>query len=350
MKKKALIAAGGTGGHIFPALNVGKFLREKGFEVIFIGRKNSLEEKIYKQEDFKMKYIDISGLKGKTIKEKFKTLLKVIKSIIQSLKIIRGERPNVVIGFGGYISFPVIFSAKIFRIKSVICEQNAVMGFSNRISSIFSDKIFTNFTNTYKIKCKRKIMNIGNFIKQEILSLKDARNEKNTILIFGGSQGAKKINSIFMKIVKNLKDLNLKIVHITGEKNFEEIKNYYEMHNIDFVKVIPFSTKMEDFYKTTKFVISRAGATSITEFYALNLKAILIPYPYAADNHQWFNAAEYIRTGKGVILDEKYLTEEKLMKWIKFFLKNEQRFKGEDGILGDPFKSYEKLYEWVINV
>ena len=347
MAKKVLIAAGGTGGHIFPGLNAGKFLREKGLEVVFIGRKESVEERIYKKNGFEMDYIDVSGIKGKSVQEIIKALFKLTKSIFKCFKILKKYNPDVVIGFGGYISFPVIFSAKIKRIKNAICEQNAVMGFANRMSSFFADKIFINFVNTYKLPKKIKSEIIGNFIKEEILNL-NPDNEKDSILIFGGSQGAKKINDIAVEVAEKLKNSNLKIIHITGENDFVRIKNKYLTKGLNSVEVLPFSENMEDFYKRAKIVISRAGATSITEIYASKLNAILIPYPYAADNHQWFNAAEFIKTGKGVILEQKFLNANKIIKWIKFFSENDYRFKGKLNVLGDPVTAYEKLYNWVV--
>ena len=345
--KKIVIAAGGTGGHIFPALNAGKFLRDYGFNVIFIGRKNSFEEVIYKKENFEIRYIDVSGLKGKNLLEKMKSIRILLKSIFQSLKILKKEKPQIVIGFGGYISFPVIFASRILKIKNAICEQNAVMGFANRMSSKFSEKIFTNFVETYKVKYKEKSETIGNFIKKEIIKLKENREKKDTILIFGGSQGAEKINEIVMKIADKLKDIGYKIVHITGKENFERVKNYYNSKNIDYIDVIPFTFEMEKYYENVKIVISRAGATSISEFYALGLNSILIPYPFAADNHQWFNAVEYLKTGKGVILEQKHLTESKLLKWIKFFTKNDYRFQGKSNVMGNPELAYEKLLNWI---
>ena len=347
MDKTVIIAAGGTGGHVFPALNVGRYLKEKGFKVIFIGRKSSFEEKIFKNNGFDVEYIDIEGVKGKSFKQKFLSSLKTIKAILNSIKILKKTKPNAVIGFGGYISFPVIVASKLLRIKNSICEQNAVMGFANRLSSYFTDKIFTNFFNTYKLVCKNKAQVIGNFVKREILELKNEKFKKDTILIFGGSQGARKINEIVINIMDKIKEFNFKVVHITGELDFDKVKMRYEKKNYDFVEVIPFTDKMEEYYKRAKVVISRAGATSITEFYALGLNAILIPYPYAADNHQWFNAAEFLKTGKGVILEQKFLTEEKLLKWIAFFIKNNERFKPTLKVMGNPFKAYEKIYEWI---
>ncbi len=346
-KNKIFIAAGGTGGHIFPALNAGKFLRENGYEIIFIGRKESFEEKVYKDNGFEMKYIEISGIKGKNFKERLKSILKLNKAIFKSLKILKETKPEIVLGFGGYISFPVIFASKILRIKNAIFEQNAVMGFANRMSAYFSDKIFLNFVNTYKVNKKDKCEVIGNFIKREILMLRNEKNVKDTILVFGGSQGAEKINEIFIEAIEKLKEIKFKIVHITGERDFVKVKNSYLSKGFNFIEVLPFTNKMEEYYKRAKVVISRAGATSITEFYALGLNAILIPYPFAADNHQWFNAAEYLKTGKGVLLEQRNLNVGKLLKWINFFLENDYRFKGKLNVLGNPFTAYEKLLNWV---
>ncbi len=345
---KVIIAAGGTGGHIFPALNLGKFLREKGIEVVFVGRKGSIEENYYKRNFFQMKYIDVEGFKGKGIKNKLISIFKLFKEFSTCLRILKDVQPDIVIGFGGYISFPLIFISRILGIKNGICEQNAVMGASNRLSSMFVEKIFLNFVKTEKVPSIFKKEICGNFLKREIKEVSKKEKEKTKkILVFGGSQGAEKINELVVNIVDAFKDMNIKLIHLTGEKHYENIKNMYEVKKIDFVKVIPFSDQMEKLYEEVELVISRAGATSITEFFALRMKAILIPFPYATDNHQWYNACEYAKTGKAVVLDQRYLNKEKLIKWIKFFIENDKRFDGNWNIMGDPTKSYEKIYKWI---
>ncbi len=344
-KVTVLISAGGTGGHVIPALNLGKFLRDNGINVIFVGRKNSFEEKIYKKNFFKIEYIDVGAIKGRKFMDILKNILKLFKSLTNSIKILSTYKPEIVIGFGGFVSFPLVLCAKLLKFKTAICEQNAVMGLANRILAQISDKVFLNFKNTQKVPLFADKEVIGNFVKKEILEIKD--RSKKAILIFGGSQGAEKLNEIIIKISKKLQEFGKKIIHITGEKNFEKVKNEYEKMNLTNIKVIPFTENMEDYYKEAEIVISRAGATTISELNALNLKSIIIPYPYSADDHQWYNACEYMKTGKCAVIIQDYLTENRLLKWIEFFINNEYRFESKREVLGNPQYSYKKIYKWI---
>ena len=342
-----LIASGGTGGHVIPALNLGKFLKEKGINVIFMARKNSFEENLYKKSFFKIEYIEVAGFKGKNLINKFKAIIKLLVAFIDTFKILSKYKPDAVIGFGGYLSFPVVILSKVLGFKTAICEQNAVMGLSNRMSSIFVDKVFLNFKNTLKVPFWVKKEVVGNFVKKEIMNMKSENINKNSILIFGGSQGAEAINKLIGEIIDELKKFNFKIIHITGVKNYEKMKKIYGEKNINFVEVIPFTDRMEEYYKRAKIVISRAGATSISEFITLKLNAILIPYPYSADNHQWYNACEFLKSGKGAVLLQKYLNKEKLLRWVTFFAKRNKRFDSNEEIIGKPELAYKKLYRWI---
>jgi len=353
---KVLIATGGTGGHIFPALSIGKYLKNKGFDVVFTGRKNSMEEKIIKNNNFNIIFVKSFKVKGQKIRNKITSIIKIIPSLFQIFRILNKTKPDLVIGTGGFVSGPVVLGARLLGITTIICEQNAVMGLSNRILSFISNIIFISYKNTKKIPylSLHKVKVVGNFIREEFTnigsSMKEKKNKEKVLLIFGGSQGAQKINHFICNILNKLSSINnIKIIHITGEKNFNNIKQIYE--NIENVKfeIYPFSDEIYKLIEKSDLIISRAGATSVAEIYYSNKKAILIPYPYAADNHQWYNAIEFCKTGRGVTLKENRLTEEKLLKWIQFFLNNEKRFDGEKNIIGNFLKGYEIILSQLIN-
>jgi len=344
-----LIATGGTGGHIYPAIAIGNFLKKHNINVIFSGRRDSMEERIVNLHGFTFEFIESEKFKGVPFFAKVKVLFKLVKHILDAISILRKYKINYLLGTGGYMSFPMVFAAFILKIKSGICEQNAYMGFGNRVLSLFVNDIFLSFENTMKVPFKYKAIVSGNFIRSEFENVKTG---KRGILIFGGSQGAKKINEIFVSILDKLEGIKgLKIYHITGEKNFKEVENAYKEKGKRLnYRIFPYYENIWELFSEVELIISRAGATSIAEIYYTNKKAILIPYPYAADNHQWYNGVEFAKSGKGVVLVEKKLTEEKLIKWIKFFMDNESRFNKNYKVLGDYKTGLNKILKRVENV
>ena len=333
---KVLIATGGTGGHIFPAIALGEFLQENKVNVVFTGRENSIEEKLIKEKNFRFINIDAKRFKGESILNKILTVFKMISLIFTGLKILYRENVDYIIGTGSYVAAPLVFAGVIKGVRTGICEQNAFMGFGNRILSCFVNDIFLTFRKTFNVPMRYKTIVTGNFIRKEFEKGKKGKG----ILVFGGSQGAVKINELFCDILDEFKEYkNLKIFHITGEKDFEKVKEIYEKKGKGLnYEVYPFYSEMYEIFKKINLVISRAGATSISEIFYNNKKAILIPYPYAADNHQWFNAMEFCKTGKGVVLKEKTLKKENFLKWVKFFIENNSRFKSDY----EPIGSYEQ--------
>lgn len=344
---KVLIATGGTGGHVFPAIALGEFLKKNNVNIVFTGRKNSVEERLVKEKIFKFINIDAKRFKGENIFNKILTIFKMIFLIFAGLKILHRENVDYIIGTGGYVAAPLVFAGILKGVKTGICEQNAFMGFGNRILSCFVNDIFLTFKKTFNVPMGYKSMVTGNFIREEF----EREKSKKGILIFGGSQGAVKINELFCSILDELKKYdNIKIFHITGERDFEKVKKVYDEKGKGLnYEIYPFYNKMFEIFKKIDFVISRAGATSISEIYYNNKRAILIPYPYAADNHQWFNAMEFCKTGRGVILKEKNLTGDKLIKWIKFFIDNDLRFKSNYEPIGDFEKGKSMILEKVKN-
>ena len=343
---KVLIATGGTGGHIYPAIVIGKYLKNNGIDVVFTGRQKGMEKDLLQKEGFGI--IDIKGKRFKGMKfiSKIKSLLYIFPLIFSCFKILKKESPDFVIGTGGYVAAPVVLTAYLMRIKCAICEQNAYMGFGNRCLSFFVNHIFLSFKNTLKVPLRYKSKITGNFIREGFI---DNRNKnKAGILVFGGSQGARSINNIFCSVIDEISLIkDIKIFHITGESDYEKVKKEYETRKGKLTyEIYPYYEDLNEIFENVTLTVCRAGATSVAEIYYSGKNAVLIPYPYAADNHQWFNAVEFCKSGKGVVLKENYLTKENLLKWIKFFLKRGSRFQSNVNVLGD----YEKGLETILKI
>ncbi len=339
---KVLIATGGTGGHIYPAIVIGKFLIENGVNVVFTGRKNSMESDLLTGEGLKIIHINAGKFKGISFIKKVRTILRLVSLIFQSFRILKREKPDFVIGTGGYVAAPVVITAAILKIRCSICEQNALMGFGNRCLSFVVNHIFLSFRNTLKVPLRYKAIVTGNFIRKGFSGNKE---RKKGILIFGGSQGAKKINELFCSTLDKLALIdNVKIFHITGRHGYEFVKTEYEKFNnaLEY-EIYPYFDNMDKIFENVELVIARAGATSIAEIYYTKKKAILIPYPFAADNHQWHNAVEFVKTGLGVVLKESVIDSEKLFNWIKFFLSEKKRFESDYELLGNPLNGLQKI-------
>ena len=341
---KVLIATGGTGGHIYPAIVIGKYLKKNNVNVIFTGRANSMEYELIKKYGFEIREVKAEKFKGIGLKNKLKTMIKLIYLIWFCVRILKKEQPDFIIGTGGYVAAPVVIAAALLRINSGICEQNAYMGFGNRFLSLFAKHIFLAFKKTEKVPFYKGKTITGNFIREEFFHLRKENSEGYGVLVFGGSQGSNKINDVFCKTLEKLTSIpNLKIYHITGSNSYIETKEKYELFRgkLNFELYEYF----EDIYKLfekIQVVICRAGATSISEIFYTKKRAILIPYPYAADNHQWYNALQFCKTGRGVIIKENILNADRLFKWINFFLKKE-RFTGDNSVIGNCFSGLDKI-------
>lgn len=319
MKKyKFVIAGGGTGGHLFPGIALAKHIKKTlpESEIIFIGTEKGIENTVVEKEGFELKLIDIAGIKGKGFKEKIKSIFKIPSAINQSLKIIKEFEADAVIGLGGYASGPAVIAAWLGNYPVFIMEQNSIPGITNRILSKFSSKIFTTFTSSHKYFSKTKVVHTGNPVREEIKNITPKKHLKDNfnILVFGGSLGAKKINETLVKTANDLKDI--KIVHQTGKLTYDVTKaSYNEIKNTN-VELTTFIDDMSIAYQNADLVICRAGATSIAEIAIANKASILIPYPFATDNHQVVNAKELVNLGGAIMIEESKLTPELLKEEI----------------------------------
>lgn len=283
--KKVIITTGGTGGHIYPALSVGKKLKDKGIEVIFVGSTTRMEKDIVPNEGYTFKGIDVFPVRN------IKKIFSNIKSIFQSLKIVKSENPDIIIGFGNYISIPTIIAGVLLKKKIYLQEQNADLGLANRLFYKLSKRCFLAFDTTYEeipIKDQHKFLVTGNPLREDIYSmdkikererLKIGKDEK-VLLITGGSLGAKSINEAVIKHLKEIfKEKNLRVYWATGDKNFNEINQKLEDQQIKVSDIIkPYFNNMINIMAAADLVVCRAGASTVSELIQLEKPAVLIPY------------------------------------------------------------------------
>ena len=325
---RVIIAGGGTGGHLFPAVAIAEeFLkRDNRNSVLFIGTEKGLEKRVLGDYGYPLRTIQVEGIKGKGILKSILSLFRIPRSIVQSWLIIRDFSPHIVLGVGGYASGPAVMTAHLMGIKTAIAEQNALPGFTNRILGRFVMKIFLTFPDEKNIFSEKKVVITGNPVRSEICEVRDTIEEGGEmlrILVFGGSQGASSINRAVvasLPYLKNLKD-RLMFIHQTGEKDVAEVSKAYLDNGMD-AAVSPFIRDMASVYRLANLVICRAGATSVAEITALGKASILIPYPFAVGNHQVLNAQLLHDAGAARMILEDDLTGESLADLIRSLHQN----------------------------
>ncbi len=332
---KITIACGGTGGHIYPGIAIGERLKELNIEPFFITGNKGVSQKIIKKEGFRIFIISISFWKRRIFSlNTLNVIFSNLFSLIASFFILLKEKPKVIVGMGGYPSFPPILAGFLLGIPRIIHEQNAKMGLANRLLCKIATKVALSYENT-EFAPKNAIITgcpirkgIGKIERNEGLSFFGLQDKK-TILIMGGSQGSSRINEVVFEIIPNLSEFQ--IVWITGEKDYPKIKgaagitNYelritnYEIEKSEIqnpkseILIFPFIFEMEKAYGCANIIIGRAGAVSIAEIKRCGIPAILIPYPYSSDNHQLKNAS-FLKDA--IVITEKELSGNVLLDAI----------------------------------
>ena len=321
---KIIIAGGGTGGHIFPGVAIAEeFIKREDAAVLFIGTGNKLEKDILGGLGFNYCAIRVAGFKGKEPLRVLSALAKLPLSMWESYRIIREFRPRIVIGVGGYASGPVVLIAHLLGIKTAVAEQNALPGLANRILGKFADRIFLTYRETKKWFPLGRTFVTGNPVRANLVAGGEVEKEKGgrfTILVFGGSQGARAINRAILNSLPFLcaEKLVIRIIHQTGQAELAYVAGVYQTLEVE-AEVLPFIRDMAAAYRAADLVICRAGATSLAEITVLGKAAVLIPFPFAVDDHQTKNAIEMVRVGAAVMIEEKGLTGEELAGMITQF-------------------------------
>ena len=319
---RVLLAGGGTGGHLFPGIALAEEFKRRDSETIciFVGAKGGIESRVVPREGFELRNIDIKGLKGKSFKEKVRNLLIIPQSVCQSIALIKEYNPKLVIGMGGYASAPMVFAALLMRIKRVICEQNTIPGITNRILARFVNSIFISFSETKYLSSMKKARFTGNPIRKKLIddSLKGKEDKgRFTLLILGGSQGAHSLNEKILNALDYLMPLKeyLNIIHQTGEADYQWVCKVYRDKGFSS-EVMGFIYDMAAVYRDADLVICRAGASTISELTLYGKASILIPYPFAANNHQEINARALLDKGAAKMVLNGDLTGENLAEMI----------------------------------
>jgi len=323
MQKRVVIAGGGTGGHLYPGIALAKALKkyDKAMDITFVGTKLGIESKVLPKEGFPLKTINSAGLLGKKGLKRLFSLLKVPIGILQSMAFLMQKKPGLVVGVGGYVSGPLVFSAWVLGIPILIHEQNSIPGATNKLLGKIADKIAISFKESLKYFPANKTIETGNLIREELsISKKETTSlpaDKFNVLVLGGSQGAHSINAGMVEAVDVLfeKKNQLHIVHQTGESDYDQMKSQYAEKGIS-TDVRPFIHDMAEQYRKADLIICRAGATTLAEITALGKMSVLIPYPHATHNHQEHNARILESARAALMILDKDVTGERLAQVI----------------------------------
>ncbi len=302
-------------------------------EVLFVGTRRKVDMGSLAAYGFPSDNIRSSGLKGKNPWELFKAIAVLPLSLYQAWRIIRRFKPNIIFGVGGYVTGPVVVAAKILGIPTVIHEQNSVPGMANRKLGSIADRICLSLPGSGSVFPKEKTTYTGNPVRTNLLALaknpirKINENGNKTLLVLGGSQGAQAVNRLVSEGLQTLPSnilANLRVIHQTGEQDFERVTRLYADRGINSL-VQPFFTDMAEIYSQADLLVSRAGATTLAEIAVLGKPAILIPYPSAADNHQEKNGNHYATGGGAVVISQNDLTPIKLAENIRQLICDEDK-------------------------
>ena len=327
---KFLMAAGGTGGHITPGIAIATMLKNKGHEVIFVGTENGLETDLVPKAGFELKYIHARGLKGGVINN-VKALIELGKGIKECEKLIKTEKPDMVMGTGGYVTAPLMIAGINLKVPTMIHESNALPGKTTKWLARKVSCVAVGFEDA-KIRLGNldNVICTGNPNKMGMINMpkKEAKEKLNVngklVLVFGGSQGAKKINETMITLINSNSFQGYHVIYATGPKHYENI--IAELKEIpENVKVEKYIYNMEEVMRASDIVVCRSGALTVSELSTVGVGSILIPFPYAAENHQYYNAKTLEDAGAGIIIEEKDLTPEILKSKLEELMNNETR-------------------------
>jgi UDP-N-acetylglucosamine--N-acetylmuramyl-(pentapeptide) pyrophosphoryl-undecaprenol N-acetylglucosamine transferase len=324
---RLIIAGGGTGGHLFPGIALATALKRQipATQVLFIGTSRLLDQQTLAEQGFELAALDCGGVKGLSTIAKLRSLLMLPGAVLAALRILRRFRPDLVFGVGGYVTGPVLLAAWLLRIPIGIHEQNSVPGLANRWAGKLANRICISLPCTPPFP-PAKTVQTGNPVRQEILTAAGQQKpvaEKKTILVLGGSQGANRVNILMMEAMEKLagSHTSLQLIHQTGPAGQALVAQCYQRLGVE-AEVVPFIRDMAQVYSRADLVVSRAGATTLAELAVMGLPTLLIPYPYAADNHQVTNCEYYEKSGGCLVFSESSLSGEILARAISEHLHN----------------------------
>lgn len=326
---RLLLAGGGTGGHLFPAVALAQRLLEQDPEsqVQFVGTARGIEAGVLPELGLPLQLIDIRGFVNQGLIGKLRMIPCLIRSVWQGMCILRKFKPDVVLGVGGYASAPMLVAAKLKRIPTVIHEQNAWPGLTNRLLGPWARCVCLSFSEAERAFHRATTIVTGNPLRKGMEGCPPLNGGAPELLIFGGSRGARAINNAMLEALPRLEAWRsrLRIVHQTGSDDLQRIREGYAQAGWPQENVVPFIDDMAAAYARSHLVVCRAGATTLAELAACGRAAILIPYPHAAADHQTVNARAMAKKGAGLVLSQQNLTPETLASLITDLLENRPR-------------------------
>lgn len=303
-KKKIIITGGGTGGHVFPALTIASELKRRGFELLYIGSDRGFEARLAPEHGVPFISVKTGAIKNQSLFTKFRTLVRLFSATLWAMRILKREKAAAVVGVGGYVSVPVCLAAFLLRRPIFLQEQNASVGIANRFLGKLCRTVFLGFAEGEQYFPSGRSIITGNPIRAGFSPIGDEpfQADKISLLILGGSQGAKAINDA---ILANLARMNAShIVHQTGEKDFERVRDAYRQAGYAKVEVSPFIKDMAKAYRDATLVVSRSGALTVSELIQVGRPAIFVPYPRRGQNDQTENAYMLERAGAAAVVEQ----------------------------------------------
>jgi UDP-N-acetylglucosamine--N-acetylmuramyl-(pentapeptide) pyrophosphoryl-undecaprenol N-acetylglucosamine transferase len=330
---RLIVTGGGTGGHLFPGISLAQamMLADPGCEVLFIGTERKIDKTALSNLGFATRSIKSQGIKGKSFFAVLKALFQQPLALWEAAGIIRKFKPDLVFGVGGYVTGPVILAARLLGVTTCIHEQNSIPGLANKLLGYIANKIFVSLPGSEKYFPASKTILSGNPVRNTILKVSreakpESGQESSTLLILGGSQGARRLNSLMLEAAENiLSKLSPPpfIIHQTGGHDKDHVQRKYVELGLN-ARVQDFFSDMAEIYSQADLIISRAGATTLAELTVFHKPVILIPFPFAADNHQEINGQYLVEAGAGLMFRQADLTGDKLGMEIKRVLEDKK--------------------------
>lgn len=323
---RAVLAGGGTGGHVIPALAIAQELRSRyNAEIMFIGTARGIETRLVPAAGFPLKLIEVGALNRVSLATRLKTMFALPRAILASWKLLAAFKPDVIIGVGGYASGPAMMAAILRRTPTLIFEPNVIPGFANRMVARFATAAAVHFQETSQYFRHSTVTGVP--VRQQFFAIPLRRpGDRPSLLLFGGSQGSRALNNV---LVESLRELNnrvpgLHIVHQTGEKEYETVAKAYLEAGVS-AEVSPFIDNMSAAFAAADLLVCRSGASTVAEITAAAKPAIFVPLPTAADNHQFKNAELLARNNAAVLLEEKDLTSQNFVEQVAALLNDRPR-------------------------
>jgi UDP-N-acetylglucosamine--N-acetylmuramyl-(pentapeptide) pyrophosphoryl-undecaprenol N-acetylglucosamine transferase len=321
---KIVLAGGGTGGHVIPALAIAEELRNHGHEAAFVGTARGIETRLVPAAGFPLHLVKVGALNRVSFATRLRTLIDLPLSIFSAVRILRGFQAQVVIGVGGYAAGPATMAAVLLRIPVVLFEPNVVPGFANRAVARYAANAAVHFEQTGKWFPRFEVTGVP--VRPAFFALPARQSQPPTLLVFGGSQGARALNRILRECAGELlrRIPGLQIVHQTGEREFAELRQFYQSASIG-VEAHAFLDDMAQRFSDADLIVCRSGASTVAEIAAAGKCALFVPFPGAADDHQLRNAELLEQAGAALLIPEIELTAERFMQEVTAFVNNPER-------------------------